>query len=108
MLRAFARFAPFEKPPGESVVKWPAPSASTSDVRFEGYRLDAQGVPTFLLSVGGARVEERFEGIENGLRRTITASDAVLKNFPVAHPDGVTVAEDPAAPGKRSFNYSWK
>jgi cytochrome c553 len=108
----FSRFAPFEKPLGDAIVRWPAPSASTSDVRFDGYRLDAQGVPTFLLSVGGVRVEERFEGIENGLRRTITADAAVLKNFPVAHPDGVTVAEDPAGtpgtPGKRSFTYSWK
>ena len=104
----FSRFAPFEKPLGEAVVKWPVPSASTSDVRFDGYRLNAQGVPTFLLSVGGVRVEERIVGTENGLRRTITADDAVLKNFPVAHPDGVTVTEEPAAQGKRSFNYSWK
>ena len=105
----FSRFAPFEKPPGEAIVKWPAPSASTSDVHFDGYRLDAQGVPTFLLSVGGARVEERFIGIENGLRRTIMADAAVLKNFPIAHPDSVTVAEEPAsALGRRSFTYSWK
>jgi hypothetical protein len=104
----FSRFAPFEKPLGDAIVKWPAPSASTSDVRFDGYRLDPQGVPTFLLSVGGVRVEERFEGVENGLRRTITADAAVLKNFPIAHPEGVIVAEEPAAPGKRSFNYSWK
>lgn len=104
----FSRFAPFEKPLGDAVVKWPVPSASTSDVRFEGYRLDAQGVPTFLLSVGGVRVEERFTGIENGLHRTITSDASVLKNFRVTHPEGVTVAEEPAAPGKRSFTYSWK
>ena len=95
-------------PPGTSIVKWPAPSTSTSDVRFDGYRLDAQGVPIFLQSVGGVRVEERFDGIENGLRRTVTADAAALKNFPVAHPEGVTVAEEPAAAGKRSFTYSWK
>ena len=78
-------------------------------MRFNGYRLDAEGVPTFLLSVGGACVEEQLVGIENGLRRTITADAAVLKNFPVAHPEGVTVTEEPAsAPGKRSFTYSWK
>ena len=104
----FSRFAPFEKPLGEAVVKWPAPSASTSDVHFDGYRLDAQGVPTFLFSVGGARVEERFIGIENGLRRTIAADAAVLKNFPIAHPEGVTFTEESATPGKRSFTYSWK
>lgn len=104
----FSRFAPFEKPLGDAIVKWPAPSASTGDVRFDGYRLDAQGVPTFLLSVGGVRVEEQFIGIENGLRRTIAADAAVLKNFPIAHPDGVTVTEEPATPGKRTFTYSWK
>jgi cytochrome c2 len=104
----FSRFAPFEKPIGSSVVKWPAASTSSTEIRFDGYRLDAQGVPTFLLSTGGARVEERFEGIENGLRRTIATDAAVLKNFLIAHPEGVTVAEDPAAPGKRSFTYSWK
>ncbi len=104
----FSRFAPFEKPLGEAVVKWPVPSASTSDVRFDGYRLDAQGVPSFLLSVGGVRVEERIVGTENGLRRTISADAAVLKNFPVAHPEGLTVTEESAASGKRSFNYSWK
>jgi len=104
----FSRFAPFEKPLGDSVVKWPAPAASTSDVRFDGYRLDVQGVPIFLLNIGGVRVEERFEGIENGLRRSVTADAAALKNFPIAHPEGVTVAEEPAAPGTRSFTYSWK
>ena len=111
----FSRFAPFEKPLGSAIVKWPVPlpgarsaQASTSDVRFDGYRLDAQGVPTFLLSVGGVRVEERFEGIENGLRRTIAADAAVLENFAIAHPDGVTVTEELAVPGKRSFSYSWK
>ncbi len=104
----FSRFAPFEKPLGEAIVKWPAQSASTSDVRFDGYRLDAQGVPTFLLSIGAARVEERIVGTENGLRRTIAADAAVLKNFPIAHPEGVTVVEEPVATGKCSFSYEWK
>ena len=105
----FSRFAPFEKPIGSSIVKWPAPSSSANDVRFDGYRLDAQGVPTFLLSVGGVRVEERFDGTENGLQRTIAADVSVLKNFPIAHPEGVTVTENPAGtPGKRSFTYQWK
>ncbi len=104
----FSRFAPFEKPLGESVVKWPAASTSSAEVRFDGYRLDAQGVPTFLLSVGGVRVEERFDAIENGLHRTISADASVLKHFPVAHPEGVTVTEEPAVAGKRSFTYSWK
>jgi mono/diheme cytochrome c family protein len=104
----FSRFAPFEKPPGESVVKWPAPSASPSDVRFAGYRLDAHGVPTFMLNIGGVRVEERFDGIEGGLRRTITGDAPALKNFPLAHPEGAKVTDESVAPGKRCFIYSWK
>jgi hypothetical protein len=105
----FSRFAPFEKPPGDSIVKWPAASTSSAEVRFDGYRLDAQGVPVFLLSVGGVRVEERFDGIEDGLRRTITGDAPALKKFPVAHPESVTVTEDSAStPGKRSFTYEWK
>jgi cytochrome c2 len=105
----FSRFAPFEKPPGDSIVKWPAASTSSAEVRFDGYRLDAQGVPTFLLSVGGVRVEERFDGIEDGLRRTLTGDASALKKFPVAHPESVTVTEDSAStPGKRSFTYEWK
>jgi cytochrome c2 len=105
----FSRFAPFEKPPGESVVKWPAAPTGGAEVRFDGYRLDAQRVPTFLLTVGGVRVSERFEPVEGGLRRTLTWDAAALKHLDIAHPEGVTVSEDPgSAPGKRSFTYLWK
>ncbi|MBI5773686.1 MAG: c-type cytochrome [Verrucomicrobia bacterium] len=105
----FSRFAPFEKPLGESVVKWPAASPGDPPVRFEGYRLDAKRVPTFLFTVEGVRVEERFEPAENGLRRSLKWDAAKLKDLSIAHPDGVTVAEDSgSAPGKRSFTYVWK
>jgi hypothetical protein len=105
----FSRFAPFEKPPGEAIVHWPPAPASEARVRFSGYRLDPQGVPTFLFSVDGVPVEERFEGIENGLRRTITWKSSALESPVITHPDGVTVTEEPGtAPGQRRFTYFWK
>jgi cytochrome c553 len=105
----FARFAPFEKPLGESVVTWPEASPGDPPARFEGYRLDARGVPTFLFDTGGARVEERFEPVKNGIRRVLRWDAVKVPELPLAHPDGVTVTEEPArTPGQRSFIYSWK
>ena len=103
----FSRFAPFEKPLGEGVVKWPA-SVST-DRQFEGYRLDAKKVPIFLLKTGGKMVSERFEAIDGGLRRTFTGDAAALKSLGITHPEGVLVKEEPvAAPNTLSFVYLWK
>lgn len=105
----FSRFAPFEKPPGESLIHWPAAVSEEPSRRFEGYRLDQQGVPTFLWTSGDLRVEERFEGIENGLRRTVTWNASSTSTGPVfAHPAGVTVREEAGTtPGRRSFTYVW-
>lgn len=104
----FSRFAPFEKPPGEAIVQWPPAPASPAHLRFGGYRLDKQGVPTFLYSVDGVAVEERFEGVENGLRRIIT-SKSPAPELPITHPAGVSVTENPgSAAGHRSFTYLWK
>ena len=104
----FSRFAPFEKPLGSAVVHWPSASESSADTRFDGYRLDAQRVPTFLLTVAGTHVEERFEPIEGGLRHTVKWDAAVLPNLEITHPDGVTVAEEPgSAVGNRRFTYRW-
>ena len=105
----FSRFAPFEKPPGTGIVKWPAPSANDPPPHGAGYRLDAQGVPTFLFSIAGTNVEERFTGIENGLERTVTWNVAALAAPPITHPDGVTVTQDRASrPGSLRFTYLWK
>ena len=105
----FSRFAPFEKPPGDAVVRWPSPSTEPAHLRFGGYRLDKQGVPTFLYSIDGVAFEERFEGVENGLRRTLTWNASAAALPAIAHPAGVNVTEDPgSAPGHRSFTYLWK
>jgi hypothetical protein len=103
----FSRFAPFEKPLGEAIVKWPEMQLDPS-AQFLGYRLDAQGVPTFLWIAGGLQVRERFEPVEGGLRRILAWDLPSANTRPISHPDGVTVTEDPATPGKRSFTYSWK
>ena len=105
----FSRFAPFEKPLGVSVVAWPAPSDAAGTRKFEGYRLDAAGVPTFFFSVSGVPVAERIEPAENGsLRRTLTWNLESLRSLPLAHPPGLTVQATPAStPGKLEFIYTW-
>lgn len=104
----FSRFAPFEKPAGEQVVRWPSSEGATG-TRFLGYRLDAAGVPVFLYTVSGLSVEERFEGIQNGLRRTVSWNGDAATGVPVQHPDGVLVKEEVSdKPGRRSFSYLWE
>jgi len=105
----FSRFAPFEKPLGEALVRWPAPvGTGPASVRCDGYRLDEAGVPTFLLSVDGVRVEDRFEATTQGLRRTLSWPAESLRWEAPAHPAGVTVAAEPTSDaGKLSFLYTW-
>ena len=105
----FSRFAPFEKPLGETAAAWPKPTEAGGARQFEGYRLDAAGVPTFLFSVGGVPVAERFEPGENGsLRRSLTWNLEALRSLPLAHPAGLIVREAAAsAPGKLEFIYTW-
>jgi mono/diheme cytochrome c family protein len=104
----FSRFAPFEKPAGERVVRWPQ-AGDASRIRFMGYRLDAAGVPVFLSEVSGVAVEERFEGTRKSLRRSISWSGPDGSRPVVEHPEGVTVREEsPGQPGRRIFNYLWE
>lgn len=103
----FSRFAPFEKPLGEAVVRWPATEPG-GDTRCNGYRLDAAGVPTFLLAVGGVAVEDRFEAFPGGLRRRVQWDAEARPNLPVTHPAGVTVTAAPESrPGRLEFVYTW-
>lgn len=105
----FSRFAPFGKPLGESVMAWPAPSEAGGARKFEGYRLDAAGVPTFLISVGGVPVAERFEPGETGtLRRMLTWNLEAMRSLPLTHPPGLTVRASPSSiPGQLEFIYTW-
>jgi cytochrome c553 len=99
----YSRFPTFEKPIGTQVVAWPKPSG-----RFLGYRLDTKGNPTFLNEQGGVKVEETYEGIENGLRRTITWAPTPDFNLTVTHPADLNPTEESPAPGRRVFTYLWK
>ena len=103
----FSRFAPFGKPLGDAVVRWSAAPEATAR-RFDGYRLDAGGTPTFLLSIDGVAMEDRFEATPQGLRRTVRWNAEALRAPGVAHPAGVTIAEERGgAPGNLSFLYQW-
>ena len=100
----FSRFPTFEKPIGEQVVAWPKPAG-----RFLGYRLDAKGNPTFLNEQGGVKVEEAYEGIENGLRRTVTWAPTPDFKPTITHPAGMVVdMKESSAEGRRVFTYLWK
>ena len=100
----FSRFPTFEKPIGEQVVAWPKPAG-----RFLGYRLDAKGNPTFLNEQGGVKVEEAYEGIEGGLRRTVTWAPTPDFTPTITHPAGMIVdMKEASAEGRRVFTYLWK
>jgi cytochrome c553 len=99
----FSRFPTFEKPIGEQVVAWPKPAG-----RFLGYRLDAKGNPTFLNEQGGVKVEETYEGIENGLRRTVTWAPTPDFAPAIHHPAGLAHTELSDPEGRRVFTYLWK
>lgn len=99
----FSRFPTFEKPLGEQVFAWPKPAG-----RFLGYRLDAQGNPTFLNEQGGVKVAETYEGIKDGLRRTVTWAPTPDFTPMIGHPAELTPTQDSAAEGRRVFTYLWK
>ena len=100
----YSRFPTFEKPIGTQVVAWPKPTG-----RFLGYRLDAKGNPTFLNEQGGVKVEETYEGIENGLRRTVIWAPTPDFTPTITHPAGMIVdVKESSAQGRRVFTYLWK
>jgi cytochrome c2 len=104
----FSRFAPFENPAGERVVRWPTAEES-SPARFLGYRLGRAGVPVFSYTLSGLTVEERFDGIPKGLRRSVSWTGTEATSPAVQHPEGVTVREEsPDTPGRRIFTYLWE
>ena len=99
----YSRFPTFEKPLGTQVVAWPKPVG-----RFLGYRLDAKGNPTFLNEQGGVKVEETYEGVDNGFRRTVTWAPTPDFVPAIAHPADLKPTEGPATEGRRVFTYLWK
>ena len=106
----FSRFAPFEKPLEPNVARWPSSDRSDpkDSVKFTGYRLDPNGSPVFISTRAGARIEDRFEGIEGGLRRVLVSDDPSVEPE-INHPADVSVSEAPGSrKGHRSFTYLWK
>ena len=79
----FSRFAPPAEPLGDAVVTlplgpffaklgddddpWPEPKILKDAMRFDGYRLDASGVPTFLYRIESLSIEDRIEATKDGM-----------------------------------------
>ncbi|MEI7776590.1 MAG: hypothetical protein WCK17_17650, partial [Verrucomicrobiota bacterium] len=105
----FSRFAPFEKPLSEDVVRWTNAESPGSGLHFEGYKLDKNGCPSFLYTTSsGASVEDHFEGIENGILRLVTWKEGTSEPF-ITHPQEVLVKEEASnKSGQRRFTYFWK
>jgi mono/diheme cytochrome c family protein len=126
----FSRFPEFEKPLEKTVFAWPKPApahttpahtpAAHAAPACSGYRLDPAGNPTFLTHQSGLRVEDTYEGVPDGLRRTLrwkpstSTSPISAGTSPAAvpvfsHPAGVSVREEPGAgagaEGGRVFVY---
>ncbi len=64
-------------PEGFPIVSLRTADSSPADTpdpqpRFDGYRLDATGTPTFLSHGHGLRLSERWEPRDNGFQRTLT------------------------------------
>ncbi len=105
----FTRAAPFEKPLGKAIVKWPEPSQAAEEIQFRGYRLDATHVPTILYDVCKVRVQERFEPKKGSLQRSLIWDANALPDLAISHPEGVTLTEaKDSAAGHRTFIYQWK
>jgi mono/diheme cytochrome c family protein len=106
----FVRAAPFEDPLEKEVFAW-SKGSEAEGVRaeaFRGYRLDKAGVPTFLVTTDeGVRVAERYEGVGETLRRTVTWEGA--KEPVWEHPSGLKMTETKGdQANQRVFVYSWK
>ena len=77
------RFCAPAEPLGERITdlgdQLPAPEA---DPAFLGFRLDAEGVPTFLYEVNGQRFEDRIQPEGEGLQRTLNGTTTPVKIDP--------------------------
>ncbi|MFZ4767083.1 MAG: hypothetical protein ACOYMN_19190, partial [Roseimicrobium sp.] len=62
---------------------WPQVYGEAAGYAFKGYRLGADGVPTFLYEVAGAQVEDTIRPSRDGkhLQRTVTVRGATRKWF---------------------------
>jgi hypothetical protein len=98
----FTRAAPFEKPLGEAVLDWPSGKQSERKVRFQGFQLDQNGCPTFLLAVGEETVTDHYRSENGTLIRTVSVPNGVT--FKITHPEGALLKKT----GLSTYIYSWK
>lgn len=101
----FIRHAPFESPLGSSVVS--IAGEPRFEASFRGYKLDPDGVPTFLFEANGGLVEERLSPIENGFERQLTWEESDLSAELIQHPEGVKREVITSEPDTLTIHYTW-
>ncbi|MBL9115195.1 MAG: c-type cytochrome [Verrucomicrobiaceae bacterium] len=105
----FTRAAPFEKPLGDVIGRWPDESSGADAKRFGGYKLDSSGVPTFLFQVGSIQIQERLEPKDGQLYRHLSWDSSKMANVTISHPPEAQFQEAAdSRPGQLHYIYSWK
>lgn len=92
------RFAALAQPLGTDVARLPFASLLDGTRRFQGYKLDERGAPTFLYQIGGVQVEDMLEPADEGaLRRTLRLSgDSKIKSINLLSAPHGKIHEDKA------------
>ncbi len=101
----FIRSVPFETPLGSAIVS--IEGEPRFEASFRGYKLDDQGIPTFLYEALGESVEERLSPIENGFERQLTWEEADLSAELIQHPEGVKRKVILSEPDTLTIRYTW-
>jgi len=109
----FSRFPEFGKPQGHDLAKWPASSRKPLS-QFQGYRLDKEGIPEFILKFKEAELIERFtphklDSGETGMLRVVHYSRlGQLDDKRLNHPRKIKRTEiNDNDPMTRTFIYQW-
>jgi cytochrome c553 len=106
----FSRQAPFESPLSEDIARWealPTPTAPNTS-GFRGYKIDASGNPTFLVTRDGLPLEETYFADATGMHRIIRSHSGKPSSKAI-HPAKVNVVEvQENATTTQHFHYLWR
>ena len=103
----FSRFAPFESPLEENVIRFEQVVGARDGRRFRGYDLDKHGNPTFVITEDGRRYTDKFEASDRTLKRTIQWHGEGAPE--ISHPKGVMKEVEKGAEAEIvTIVYKWR